>query len=183
MRAARILICSSVMMFAAGICLGDDANDYFKPMAGHFVLFIGSGLTNQPDNSAHGSIHLGASLEVINGDNFKEWTKAPIGIILEFGYASPIKNSEAGSALISLNYATEWIACCGKHVTTFTTAGYSRLLGTGNALNFGGGLNFYNKDAARAIRLEVRDYLRFGDFVEHSVAFRIGKLWGGGLLR
>jgi hypothetical protein len=61
---------------------------------------------------------------------------------------------------------------------TRATVGYTRLFGTGNALNYGGGINLYIKDGTRALRFEVRDYLRFADFNEHSAAFRIGYLFG-----
>ncbi len=55
------------------------------------------------------------------------------------------------------------------------TGGYTRLFGTGNAINFGGGMDF-RLNAERSVRLEVRDYYNVTGPRGHSVAVRIGCL-------
>jgi hypothetical protein len=74
MRAVRMLICFAAMMIPAGLCFGDNAIDYSLPPPFHFALFGGSGLTNLSGKADHGSIHLGAILEAINGSNITEFS-------------------------------------------------------------------------------------------------------------
>jgi hypothetical protein len=81
-----------------------------------------------------------------------------------------------GSALLSFNIITEFIVLHPNRLTTFATGGYSRLFGTGNALNFGGGINFYIKDRMRALRFEVLDYWHISGAKEHNVVLRMGRL-------
>jgi hypothetical protein len=172
MRAVRMLLCFVAMMFFAGLCFGDDADDYFYAPFIHFTVFGGAGLTNQSSDAAHGCIHLGGSLEMMPANGF-------FGLMLEFGYAGPVNKLDAGSALLSVNYAPELVISHRKRLGVFAATGYTRLFGTGNALNLGGGLDFFNKDGTRALRFEVRDYWRFADISEHSAALRIGYLFGG----
>jgi hypothetical protein len=179
MRAVRILICFGVTMFVTGLCFGDDTGNSFFAPEFRFTLFGGAGSTNQSGNATHGSLHLGGSLEVITAVDFEHKNKEPFGLILEFGYEGPVNELGAGSALLSVNYAPELVLSNRKRLALFATAGYTRLFGTGNALNYGGGLNFYNKGGTRALRIEVRDYLRFAGIKEHSVALRIGYLFCG----
>jgi|WetSurMetagenome_2_1015567.scaffolds.fasta_scaffold114828_3 hypothetical protein len=179
MRAVRMLMCFAAIMFVPGLCLSDDTGDSFFAPEFHFTLFGGAGLTGQSGNATHGGLHLGGSLEVITAVDFEHKQDAPFGLILEFGYAGPVNELGDGSALLSVNYAPELVLSHRKRLSLFATAGYTRLFGTGNALNYGGGLNFYNKGGTRALRLEVRDYLRFAGFKEHSAALRIGYLFCG----
>jgi sugar lactone lactonase YvrE len=153
----------------------------FPPLG--FTVFGGAGIANQSGNATHGGIHWGADFEVgnLHGlciDCEGERSGIPIGFLFESGYAGPTNNLGNGSALISTNYLAEWLATEHKPLTAFTTVGYTRIFGTGNALNFGGGINFYNKGTSHAVRLEVRDYFRIATR-EHSVAFRVGIFFCG----
>jgi hypothetical protein len=61
----------------------------------------------------------------------------------------------------------------GWKLLPFASAGYSLLFGTGNAVNFGGGID-YRLSQHRAIRVEVRDYYSFSTPARHNLALRIG---------
>jgi hypothetical protein len=169
MRIVRGLICFAMMMCAAGLSFSQGLqpeNVFYR-----FAAFGGAGLTNQPNDEAHASIHIGGDLEILPVFDFKHF---PGGFIFEFGYSGPTNHFDSGSALISLNYAGELLASRRKRLAPFFTAGYTRLFGTGAAANFGGGVDFFRKDFQRAIRFEVRDYFRIASFKEHSAAFRVG---------
>jgi hypothetical protein len=168
--------CFAVMMLAAGVCFGKDygSSDFCE---GYFTVFGGGGATNPSGNVLHGSMQLGADIEMTDVVNFKEKSGIPFGFLLEGGYTGPVNDLVNGSALFSINYVAQFLAARHKPLTAFATAGYTRLFGTGNALNYGGGINVYIKDQERAIRFEVRDYFRISGAREHSVAFRIGYLF------
>ena len=55
------------------------------------------------------------------------------------------------------------------------TLGYTRMIGTGNAVNFGAGLDFILSDY-NGIRFEVRDYFKLSGRDEHNITFRIAFL-------
>jgi hypothetical protein len=171
MKVVRVMNCFAVMMFAAGLCFGQGYEAFDS--RGGFAVFGGAGVTN-PSNATHGSIHLGADFEMNRVVDFKKNRGIPAGFIFEFGYAGPVNDLGNGSALISTNYLAECTASRHIPLTVFATAGYTRLFGTGNALNFGGGINLYSKNGVSALRFEVRDYYRKAGSREHSVAFRIG---------
>jgi putative flippase GtrA len=54
------------------------------------------------------------------------------------------------------------------------TAGYTRLFVTGNALNFGMGVDFGKSEFERLMRIEIRDYFLFTGPQQHVIALRIG---------
>jgi hypothetical protein len=60
----------------------------------------------------------------------------------------------------------------------FLTAGYTRFFVTGNAANFGLGLDFGPQNSDRLTRIELRDYLIFTGPHQHILSLRIalGKL-------
>ncbi len=68
---------------------------------------------------------------------------------------------------------TPYWADRGWRFLPFATAGYTRLFGTGNAVNFGGGFD-YRLSQTRAIRVEVRDYYSFSTPAQHNIGLRIG---------
>jgi hypothetical protein len=53
------------------------------------------------------------------------------------------------------------------------TIGYSRIFGTGNALNYGGGIDYW-LDEYHMIRFEIREYRRMSGTRKKDLAFRIG---------
>jgi hypothetical protein len=176
MRAVRMLIFITAMEFIAGSCFCADDKYFFKPPQFHFALFGGAGLTDPSGNASHGSIHLGSSFEAKDGDIKK--LPFPMGLRLEIGYAGPVNDMNAAAAFFSANYAPQWRVSNRKRMTAFPTVGYTRLFGKGNALNYGGGLDFYIKDGMHALRFEVRDYLRFAVYKEHCAALRIAYVFG-----
>jgi hypothetical protein len=173
MEIARALNGFVVMMFATGLCFGQGYESYDVGRVGGAV-FGGAGVANPSDNAAHGSIHLGADFEMSHVVDFKNNKGIPTGFIFEFGYAGPVNDLGNGAALISTNYIAEWAVSRHKPLTAFTTAGYTRLFGTGNAFNFGVGINLHINNQRNAIRFEVRDYYKIVGLKEHSVAFRMG---------
>jgi sugar lactone lactonase YvrE len=150
------------------------SNDFYQ----YFAVFGGAGATNPSGNAAHGSIHLGANFEISDVISFKKKTGIPAGFLWEFGYAGPVNDLGNGSALISANYLAEGLVLQRRPLTAFTTVGYTRLFGTGNALNFGVGIKSYINGQRNAVRFEVRDYFQINGSKEHNVAFRIGYLFG-----
>lgn len=164
MKTAWALIFMGVVINGTGLCFGQHTE--YEPC--RYTAFGGAGLTSQ-SKASHGSIHFGGDYGYIPVFDFMQF---PYGFIFEFGYAGPTNHFGSGSALISTNYAGELLAS-RKRLTLLFTSGYTRLFGTGNAVNYGGGVNLYGNDQAYAIRFEVRDYFRIVKR-EHNVAFRLG---------
>ena len=54
------------------------------------------------------------------------------------------------------------------------TVGYSRMFVTGNAANFGLGIDFGKDEYKRIVRIELRDYYLFSGPRQHVVSLRIG---------
>lgn len=140
-----------------------------------FALFGGAGITNASD-AVHGSFHFGADL-----DQGHTWSPSrplfPVGYLFEGGYIGPTNSFAAGSAILSLNYLGKFKFSDkpDSKLTAFFTGGYTRMFGTGNAINFGGGLD-YRISERTGVRLEVRDYRRAGGPTEHNMAIRIALL-------
>jgi len=111
------------------------------------------------------------------------------GFSFEGGYLGPWSKPHTGSAFLSTNYMAAWSfgengkgrtangsqywADRGWKLLPFATAGYTRLFGTGNAVNFGGGID-YRLSETQAIRMEVRDYYSFSSPAQHNIGLRIG---------
>ena len=130
-----------------------------------FTMFGGAGVADAQGH-ARGAMQFGASLD-----------EAPPGIwggfLFEGGYIGPWANPKAGSAIFSANYMAAWAARKKWKAVPFATVGYSRLFGTGNAVNFGGGVDYHIRKT-QAVRVEVRDYLAFTTPIQHNVALRLG---------
>ena len=142
-----------------------------------FVVFGGAGVTDQPAGEK-GSIHFGADLEeappVHKG--------VPFGFLVEGGYLGPAASLGSGSAMFSANYmgALDLRSDAGHAVkrqgivpVPFFTAGYTRLFGTGNAVNYGGGVDLAF-GRLHAVRFEVRDYHSLSGPHVHNIAVRVG---------
>jgi hypothetical protein len=178
MRTVRMLMCLAAMMAVAGSCFGEDPDDNFIPLDMQFGFFGGAGVANPSGNASHGSLHLGASIGTVRPNDYdKKHHVFLFGLSGEAGYAGPVDDLGNGSALLSMMVGPEIIVSHHKRITAFATGGYTRLFGTGNALNIGSGLNFYIKDNKRALRFEVRDYWHTAGVREHNAAFRIGYLF------
>ena len=152
------------------VCSGyGSAQDLASPK---FVLFGGAGIVNA-GNVTQGGMQFGADVEAA-----PPWSRMrsgfPTGFLLEGGYAGPWNRFSAGSAIFSANYMASFDTTENgqpKHLP-FVTAGYTRLFGTGNGVNFGGGLDFL-RGGSFAFRVELRDYLRVSGPTEHNLAIRI----------
>src|SRR5262249_28401311 len=101
----------------------------------------------------------------------------PTGFLLEGGYTGPWNRFGAGSAIFSANYMAAFDTTTDGHpkCLPFVTTGYTRLFGTGNGVNFGGGVDFLHKGTV-AFRVELRDYVRITGPTEHNLAIRIALL-------
>ena len=56
----------------------------------------------------------------------------------------------------------------------FLTGGYTRIFDTGNAANFGLGIDFGKHEDKRLMRIEIRDYYLFSGPRQHVLSLRIG---------
>jgi putative flippase GtrA len=61
-----------------------------------------------------------------------------------------------------------------RSVYPFLTGGYTRMFATGNAVNFGLGVDFGKDEYNRITRIELRDYYLFTGPQQHVVGLRIG---------
>jgi hypothetical protein len=135
------------------------------------------------DLDGQASVFAGAGAQVSNRQSLAAWQLgATIGIVVpntyfgmsfEGGYVGPWSRPRAGSAIFSANYVSQWDSSARSRFKPFLTVGYTRLFGTGNAVNYGAGFD-YHLDASHAIRIEVRDYYSPTDQIQHNVAVRIG---------
>jgi hypothetical protein len=137
-----------------------------------FVLFGGAGIANSA-NVTQGGMQFGADIEAA-----PPWSRTrsgfPTGFLLEGGYVSPWNRFSAGSAIFSGNYMAAFDTTSNgqPRFLPFVTAGYTRLFGTGNGVNFGGGIDVLH-GGPLAFRVELRDYLRVSGPSEHNLAIRI----------
>ena len=146
-----------------------------------FTVFAGAGAATSQQNS-RGEFQAGASFDEAPPGSWG-------GFSFEGGYLGPWSRLRAGSAFTSVDYMAAWAFgpkatgrtrtgqayWCdrGWRLLPFASAGYTRLFGTGNAVNFGGGFD-YRLSNTRAIRAEVRDYYSFETPRQHNVALRVG---------
>jgi len=144
-----------------------------------FTAFAGAGISTTP---ARGEIQAGASFDEAPPGAWR-------GFLSEGGYLGPWTNPHGGSAFASVDYMASWSfgQKGGGRTTTgrpywsdrgwkllpFASTGYTRLFGTGNAINFGGGFD-YRLSHTRAIRAEAVDYYSFAAPRQHNLALRIG---------
>jgi len=145
------------------------------------AIFAGPGISLARGNPRN-EIQAGLSIEEAPPDSWG-------GVAFACGYLDPRSQPKAGSAFLSADYMASWaIGPSGKGRTAngkpywsdrhwkllpFASTGYTRLFGTGHAINFGGGLD-YRVNQNHAIRFEIRDYYAFAQPAQHNVGFRIG---------
>jgi len=91
----------------------------------------------------------------------------------ELGIAGPIPGGHPVDGFVS---ADAMFANKLPHRPTypFLTGGYTRIFATGNAVNFGLGVDLGKHDSNRLIRIELRDYYLFTGPTQHIVGLRIG---------
>jgi hypothetical protein len=146
-----------------------------------FTAFAGAGL-NVTQHNSRGEIQTGASFDEAPPGSWG-------GYLFEGGYVGPWANLHEGAAFASADYMASWSlgqkgrgrtasgqpywSDRGWKLLPFARAGYTRLFGTGNAVNFGGGFD-YRFSHAHAVRAEAVDYYSFSTSHQHNVALRIG---------
>lgn len=135
------------------------------PVSPKFVAFAGAGTMVTPAHAV-GGMQFGASLEESVPN---KW----MGFGVEGGYVGSWSRLRAGSGIFSVNYIPPWRLDKKARFLPFATVGYTRMVATGNALNYGAGLD-YRLNNAHAIRFEVRDCYNPTRPVQHNPAFRIG---------
>ena len=119
------------------------------------------------------TLHFGGGLETVL------WKG--IGAGAEVGYLAPFPSGFTyGIGTVSLNGLYEPLKP-GRRVTPFVTGGYSLAFreGHGNAINFGGGINYWMRDGL-ALRVEFRDHMPiYESAVEnyHLWGMRVGLTW------
>jgi hypothetical protein len=140
------------------------------PGSPRFSIFAGPGLLLSQGHSS-GEFQVGASID-------QTAPNAWIGYSVEGGYLAPWARLKSGSGFFSFDYMPSWHF---GHATPdaswkflpYVSAGYTRLFGTGNAMNFGVGAD-YRFRKTQAIRVDIRDYYSFASPRQHNVALRIG---------
>jgi hypothetical protein len=137
--------------------------------SGHGYVFFSPALAYSSGHSA-GLFHVGGGGEAL--------LYKGLGAGAEIGYLSSWRYSGSGLGLLSLNGSYYAHAQRSVKLTPFVTGGYSRAFnkhGGGNAVNFGGGLQYWFHDRA-AVRLEVRDHIPVcqGCPTVHILGFRAG---------
>jgi hypothetical protein len=149
------------VLLATGVspCWGQDA------ASPKLALFAGAGADFSSGHS-RGATQFGASFE-------EAPPNAYFGMLFEVGYVGPWSSFKSGSAIFSANYVSSWSTDKKERFLPFATVGYSRLFGTGNAINFGGGLD-YRLSHHHAIRFEVRDYDSLTGPRGHDLGIRVG---------
>ncbi len=166
------------LLFAVAGAIGAQAQDAASPK---FTLFAGPA-TVATRGSSRGELQVGASFDEAPPN---AWG----GFSFEGGYLGPWSKPYTGSAFLSANYMAAWSfgqkgegrtangtpywADRNWKLLPFATAGYTRLFGTGNAVNYGGGID-YRLSQNYAIRAEVRDYYSFSSPAQHNIGLRIG---------
>jgi len=155
----RILFVVPIVL-ASALCIAQD-----KLPGGQGYVFAAPG-ASLGDGPSKGSLHLGAG-----GEGFLSRGFALGG---EMGYAAPFGSFSNGLGVGSVNAAYHFGRAKDKKFVPFLTGGYSLLFrdGTANAVNFGGGFNYWFKQR-HGIRIEVRDHLRLTGDTSHLLGVRI----------
>ena len=159
-RAATLVAALGLALVGGTACRAQDA-------ASPKLTLFGGPCTVISGGHAQGAAQFGASLD-------EAPPGAGGGYLFEVGYVGRWSNYTSGSALFSANYIAAWqLPKSMSRALPFATVGYSRLFGTANAVNFGGGVDYVlgNK---QALRIEVRDYFAFTAPRQHDVGLRVG---------
>jgi hypothetical protein len=155
MKSVAMLIAFIVIL--APFSLGQDVD---APSVG---VYAGGGI--QQITTTRVALQAGASYDQIFPNHW-------VGYMFEGGYVGAFANLGGGSALFAFNYVTSWQNYRVPRLFPFATLGYAQLFGTGNAVDFGAGVDFRPRSSF-GIRVEARDYLGFTPH-QHNVAIRIG---------
>ena len=178
------------MLCFAGICFGQDeqpekqgnqkAGEYHIPWwaptddRAKWILFGGYGINEQSGTA--GSVEASSPRKLVNFGGAIE--RVAFFELSYLGPAEKLNSSQSwGSVLFSTGMtSTPTLGRIGKiRFDLPCTLGYTRMIRTANAVNFGAGLDvIWGKD--HGIRFEVRDYFKLSGHNEHNVVFRIAYL-------
>lgn len=91
----------------------------------------------------------------------------------ELGLVGPVPHGKDVDGLVSMDvmFANK---VPGRRLYASATAGYTRMFVTGNAVNFGAGIDFGKNEYKQLFRLELRDYYLFTGPNQHVFALRFG---------
>ena len=178
------VVCFLEMLCVALMCFGQEEQDKKNPEKAHttnmfddylprLVFFYGNGINKQA-NPTDGD---GSS----NPQKLTNFGMAFEGGIFSLFEISQLGATEDVSTLNGFTFSTGLTAPMplGKsgdsrfHLPL--SFGYTRIIGTANAINFGAGLDVRLSEY-NGIRFEVRDYLKLSGRKEHNVIFRIAFL-------
>ena len=183
MKTIRGIIFFLVILCVAGICFGqeqeqdqrkieiyDTMNDPPDHKHGKLIVFYGSGINN-PVRSTEGGSSTNSPRNLTNFGLALEF-----GLSLELGYLKPADGSSSASGAFFSSGVTypmpRGIKIGWTRFELSPTLGYTRMFGTGNAVNFGAGLDAI-LSKYYGIRFEARDYFKLSGNKEHNVVFRI----------
>ena len=146
--------------------LNTSGPSFKKAQLYEFCAFGGMGVVNR-SSITRGSFHFGADVRII-----RPYYDYKIGMLYEIGYAGPTNHFTDGAAFFSGNYLGSTVIDKSGRFLLFGTVGYTVLLGTEDAINYGVGVDLAIAEK-KAIRIEGRDYLKYEDPFEHNVALRL----------
>ncbi len=102
------------------------------------------------------------------------------GFDMELGAIKGVQPGSARDGIFSFDFQPAWTNR-SQTAAPYLTGGYSRVFASGNALNFGAGINPIPKGMAengRFARIEARDYWTFASERQHLVTLRIAFCFG-----
>jgi hypothetical protein len=146
------------------------------------VLGMGQGETREAASHGYAYVSPGAivsgggaasTIQFGGGGEFNLYKG--LGIGLDLGYMNPIEAMSSGVGVFSANGLYSFSRNGGTKLVPFITGGYSLLFRGDvlNAVNFGGGLNYWFSDKA-GLRFEFRDYVQPQHWDAHFIQGRIG---------
>ena len=160
MKIAGSFICVLFVLCTAGLCHGDE---------GGIEVFGGSSLNDRSGGVLRNMVvGLGATYL---GDYGKSHFAS--GCLFEVNSAS-LKDLHSDHVVVSANYAGS-ILVENRRISPIITAGYSRIFGAGNALNYGAGIDYLlSRKDLHLVRFEIRNYWTLSGARENIPTFRVG---------
>ncbi len=145
-------------------------------------------LTDYGTDCAYENIFVGSAVSVggtntqptfTSGITFGQYAAKPFSHSIaaapqfELGVIGPLPGGYPLDGLASFNVQLATKAP-NRDLFPFLTIGYTRMFVTGNAVNFGLGMDFGKHGYNRLIRVELRDYFLFTGPQQHVIGLRVG---------
>ena len=153
-----------IFMIPLAVLLPIAATAQSNERRGQGYVFVAPGTTSE----GGATLHIGAGGE---GLVYKG-----LGVGGEIGYLGASRGFSEGIGVLSPNVSYNFLnASRSGKFAPFVTSGYSLFFRDGglNAVNFGGGMNWWFKERL-GLRLELRDHILRDYTSIHIVGFRIG---------